>query len=36
VELSDSELENMGKNAGNFVYQQPNATEIILKKISEM
>ncbi len=33
----DTEMMNaMGENAGNFIHQQPNATEIILKKISEI
>ena len=33
----DTEMMNtMGENAANFIHQQPNATEIILKKISEI
>ncbi len=33
----DAEMINaMGENAGNFIHQQPNATEIILKEISEI
>ena len=29
-------MTTMGENAGDFIHQQPNATEIILKKISEI
>jgi 3-deoxy-D-manno-octulosonic-acid transferase len=34
--LSITTWKQMGENAGDFVYQQPNASEIILKKITEM
>lgn len=38
LELTKNEvqLKEMGKNAGNFVSSQPNSSEIILKKISEI
>lgn len=36
VHLSAAEWEKMGKQAGNFVQQQPNASEIIFKKITEI